>query len=63
MATFKAHTNDNKTIELQVNSIHLTGDENLYAMQSQTSNTVVVVNEPSATVLVDNRDFKIQVRK
>jgi hypothetical protein len=36
------------------------GDNLIYATQSKTLNTIVVVNESEANVIVDNRSFKIE---
>ncbi|MEW6496890.1 MAG: hypothetical protein AB1589_30870 [Cyanobacteriota bacterium] len=39
------------------------GDDLIYTTQSKTLNTVVVVNEIGADVIIDNRSFKIDLSK
>jgi hypothetical protein len=62
MANFKVFFHDKSRRDLDMNADGDTamGDNLIYATQSKTLNTIVVVNESEANVIVDNRSFKIE---
>jgi hypothetical protein len=62
-AKFTFFDKDNNESKITVNPDTFIGIENIYLIESRIRNTVVIVNEPNANIIVDNRLFRINIER